>query len=200
MPGIDAPRDHRERALDVRPDRRLSRRGRRPRGWKNGTDSSRSRASSDARRYWASASSGQKTMSPCESPARMLRSRSKNMNHCGQSPSGFWARTRAAADRARLRRGRARAAARPDPGRRRACPSRRRSTARARAARGSGSARRARTTAGCPAVARSRRRHRPPGACAASSAAGHAVPESLSALALVGRAIAPRGRRAPRRR
>ena len=39
-------------------------------------------------RYCASASSGQNTMSPCESPARMLRSRSKNMNHCGQSPSG----------------------------------------------------------------------------------------------------------------
>ncbi len=34
-----------------------------------------------------SASNGQNTMSPCESPARMSRSRSKNMNHCGQSPS-----------------------------------------------------------------------------------------------------------------
>ena len=31
-------------------------------------------------------------MSPCESPGRMSRSRSKNMNHCGQSPSGFCCR------------------------------------------------------------------------------------------------------------
>ena len=34
-------------------------------------------------------------MSPCESCGRIVRSRSKNMNHCGQSPSGFcWLNTR----------------------------------------------------------------------------------------------------------
>ena len=70
----------------------------------------------------------------------MPRSRSKNMNHCGQSPSGFWLREHAQQQVAHRRRcGRARAAARRAPGRRRACPSRRRSTARGRAARGSGS-------------------------------------------------------------
>ena len=37
------------------------------------------------------ANTGQKTMSPCESPARTAASRSKNMNHCGRSPSAFWA-------------------------------------------------------------------------------------------------------------
>ena len=60
-----------------------------PSGWKKADASSSSAASPVAERYWPSASSGQKTMSPCESPGRMLRSRSKNMNHCGQSPSGI---------------------------------------------------------------------------------------------------------------
>ncbi len=62
------------------------------RRWKNGTRSSSSAASPEAIRYCASASSGQNTMSPCESPARIVRSRSKNMNHCGQSPLGSCAR------------------------------------------------------------------------------------------------------------
>ena len=114
---------------------------------KNGTRSSSSAASPVAIRYCASTTSGQNTMSPCESPARMARSRSKNMNHCGQSPSGFCmaitrsSRSRTAADAP------APAAARPGPGRHRVFPSRRPSTAPARAATGNAPARSARTRA-----------------------------------------------------
>ena len=60
-----------------------------PSGWKNGTISSSSDASSEADEVL-----GERQQRPEDDVAvrvagRMLRSRSKNMNHCGQSPSGF---------------------------------------------------------------------------------------------------------------
>ncbi len=91
VPGISAARRPRARARHA-PGSWPARRARRRRdGRRAPTASSKRAVARMPSRYWASASSGQKTMSPCESPARMPRSRSKNVNHCGQSPSGFWA-------------------------------------------------------------------------------------------------------------
>ena len=84
------------------------------------------------------------------------------MNHCGQSPSGFWLRkTRSSRSRTGSTAPEREQQLDAAPGTRRACPSRRPSTARARAARGSGSRRRGRTRAGSPpSRATSRRRCR----------------------------------------
>ena len=157
-PGSRALRSRRARARRAARSSR-ARRARRPRRGRTAPTSSRIDASSDASRYCASASTGQKTMSPCESsgtdvalaleehePLRPVAVRVLVAEDAQQQVAH------------RLASGRARAAARRVPGRRRACPSRRPSTARDRAARGSGSARRARTRAGSPGGARRRRR------------------------------------------
>ncbi len=138
--GPRSPRARARRARRSSPARRRRRR-RRSSAAKNGTATSRSAPSSDARRYWRRARGAARRR--CRRASRRRgcrRSRAKNVNHCGQSPSGFCAaKTPEQDDRAPARTGRAPAGARRGPGRRRAFPSRRPSTARGRAAPGSGS-------------------------------------------------------------
>ena len=111
-----------------------------PSGWKIRHSSSRIAASPPAIRYWASASSGQNTMSPCESPGTDAALALEEHEPLRPVAVGILALAYAQQQLAhRLPCGRARAATRPDPGTRRACPSRRPSTARGRAARDSGS-------------------------------------------------------------
>ena len=88
--GSSRLRDQRERALDVLPHGarspgRCRAREERDRSSRIARVAGREQVLRRAR------ARGQKTMSPCESPARIAASRSKNMNHCGQSPSGFCA-------------------------------------------------------------------------------------------------------------